>query len=68
MSSVVRLRYPPDTAIRLSVPMIDRNSADASRRLDALELLISNEPDPATRTIYVRRFHEIWEQLVGKDL
>lgn len=68
MSSVVRLRYPPDKSIRLSVPSIDRKNADASRRLDALELLISNEPDPVTRTIYVRRFHEIWEQLVGKEL
>lgn len=68
MSSAVRLRYPPDNAIRLSVPWINRKNTDASRRLDALELLISNEPDPATRTIYVRRFHEIWEQLVGNEL
>ncbi|MCR9139364.1 MAG: hypothetical protein NXI27_25415 [Alphaproteobacteria bacterium] len=67
MSSVVRLRYPPTNPVHLSVPSINSANADACRRLDALELLISNEPDPVTRTLYVRRFHEIWEQVVGGE-
>lgn len=65
MSQAIRLRFPTNDPIRLTVPLIDKKNADASRRLDALELLICNEPDPETRNIYVRRFHEIWEQMIG---
>lgn len=54
--------------MRLSVPTIDHRTVDACRRLDALEVLICDEPDPRIRALYVRRFHEIWERMTGNDM
>jgi len=47
----------------MSVPLIDTAHIEMGRRLDALETLIRNEPDPRIRTIYVRRFHDLWETI-----
>lgn len=63
MGGQVRIRCR--NAIRLIVPAISAESSDAARRLDALETLIFNEPDPEIRIAYVRRFNEIWEDIAG---
>jgi hypothetical protein len=68
LNSVVRLRFGTECALRISVPGYDRDNIKAGHRLDALETLISNEPDPQTRSIYVRRFHEIWENITGEKI
>ncbi len=65
MGPAVRLRQCPDGSVRLIVPRLDTLGLEASRRLDALETLIFDEPDPNIRKLFVRRFNEIWEELTG---
>ncbi len=67
MGAAIRLRCCADCPVRLTVPRLDASGLEASRRLDALETLIFDEPDPKIRRLFVRRFNEVWEELTGTD-
>ena len=57
----VRIRC--SNALRLSVPAVNPKTREIAERLDALEILIFREPDPKTRSAYVRRFNALWEEI-----
>ena len=63
MSAQTRLHCP--NSIRLIVPAINRETIEAGRRLDALETLIFSEPDPDIRSVYVRHFNDLWDEIAG---
>ena len=67
MGAAIRLKCCTDCPIRFTVPNIDATGLEASRRLDALETLTFNEPDPKIHKLFVRRFNEIWEELTETD-
>ena len=68
MGAAIRMRCATGRPPRLTIPCIDAAHIEAGRRLDALEILIWNEPDPHIRMIYVRRFNDLWETMTGGTL